>query len=364
MEHLCGTRLPPDYKNKRALQSSIVDPEEYLYIPVKYIVIYNNEEQNVSLTRIEAQNKVINEDFNKSNADINRVPSAGHYNFASVIGDGKIRFVLEGEVVRLSTSKTFFDGLEEAEDFVQSHNGVFKEGCLNVYICALRSGLLGQAGLFSNSAVINYKTVGSPSQLGDPLLVDYNMGRTLSHEIGHVFGLPHTFSGTCDESNDEFPDIPAQLYPNFDATLVKDSQGTYDGTLDNHFRDCNGSSYNVPGRPGPYSCSNDCNLNYEMFFNFMDYGNDKNAICFSQSQIHEMRKYLLGTNNITLKEGSQQPDEIVGENVPEVESIGTLSDDATKENKSLSTGGAVGLTFGIIILLVIIFLIIFYAMKS
>ena len=96
---------------------------------------------------------------------------------------------------------------------------------LNVYTCSPGHDLLGWSYFpfsfpednFMHGVVIHYGSLpGGP-------IVPYNLGRTLTHEVGHYLGLLHTFQGGCSEPGDYVADTPAEATPNY---LCPDSRNT------------------------------------------------------------------------------------------------------------------------------------------
>jgi hypothetical protein len=225
--------------DKQNLQNARTEDKTYT-IPVLFHIIQtnnpNDDVNKITSTRIKEQVRVINEDFNRLNADAIRTPEM----FKNIAGKIAINFVLakidsnnvvlkeEGIVRHTKFGKIEWQLADfETEVKPQTIRNPYKY--LNIWVVnELKDSsdrLLGYAQFpdFSGLQGISQengtnKTDGvivvarTLSSLGNsqPIFYRYGLGRTLTHEIGHFLGILHTFSdvrGLC-EDNDFCNDTP------------------------------------------------------------------------------------------------------------------------------------------------------------
>lgn len=173
-------------KNLTAIQSEYW-PEAVYQVQVWWHVITDGSGTgNISQAVIEEQMKVLNEDYRASPGTM----GANGY-------DTKIEFTLAG-ITRTSNTSWFNDSDEYGYKSSLQRD---PSNYLNIYTNTA-SGYLGYSYLpqdvFAGSGnewrdgiVLNYMYVGGRNNGAG----SYDQGRTLVHEMGHYFGLLHTFEG-------------------------------------------------------------------------------------------------------------------------------------------------------------------------
>ena len=237
-------------------------------LPVVYHIITDGTgSENLSAATIQAQNDQLNLDFGNS--------SGSPY---SVAADTEVEFCLATE--NESGSTLFEPGINRVTDFGDGpfsrpdfENNIKPQTqwdptrYFNVWVGDLGDSLLGYAQFPSNSGlqglntnggdantdgvVVLYSSVGSvanPSS-GGP----YNLGRTLTHEVGHWLGLRHIWGDSSACTNDDFC---------ADTPNATNSNG---------------------GCPTVDSCPSD-GLGADMVENYMDYSNDACLNTFTADQ--------------------------------------------------------------------------------
>ncbi|WP_185816783.1 GEVED domain-containing protein [Hymenobacter metallilatus] len=232
-------------------------------IPVVVHVLYNTAAQNVSDAQIQSQIDVLNEDFNKQNADYTKTPSA----FAGLVANVGVQFVLAKQtptgaattgIERKSTTRTSW-GTDDAMKKVSTGglDAWNSAKYLNLWVCNLSGGVLGYAQFPGGAAATDGVVIlSSGFGRGGSAAAPFNLGRTATHEVGHWLNLRHIW-GDASCGNDLVSDTPTQ-------------------------QTSNGGCPSFP----KVTCSN--GPNGDMFMNYMDYTDDACMYMFSNGQSARM----------------------------------------------------------------------------
>ena len=195
--------------------------KEILNIPVVFHIIHRGESlgtgTNLPDDKIREQLQILNEDFRKLNDDQILTP----LEFLDVAADTEINFVLAKQdheglpslgITRQQGTQNTYNRSEE--EILYAENYWPAENYLNIYIADLEDYLGWATFPFSNlegnieinndrlldGVAIDYKWLGINQNTGS-----FNSyGRTLTHEIGHYFGLRHLWGSQQNCSSDDY----------------------------------------------------------------------------------------------------------------------------------------------------------------
>ncbi|MDQ3277131.1 MAG: zinc metalloprotease [Bacteroidota bacterium] len=218
-------------------------------IPVVVNVLYNTAAENISDAQIQSQIDVLNEDFNRTNADAANTPSMFQSQAASI----GIKFTLNA-IVRKSTTTTSWTNNNAMKS--TKTGGIAPTNpttMLNIWVCNLGGGMLGYAQYPGGSSttdgvVILYSAFGRTGTL----MSRYNKGRTATHEVGHWMNLRHIW-GDAACGDDLVADTPQQ----------------------------DGASAGMPAFPSYSTCAGNP---AEMTMDYMDYTDDAGLNMFTVGQ--------------------------------------------------------------------------------
>lgn len=262
-------------------------------------VVYSAPEINLPDSVIYNQMDILNDDYNRQNADTVNLRSI----FQPIAGNPHIHFNLVG-IVRVPTTATFglsFAGMpDEVKQTAEGGSDAWDtEHFLNIWVCKLENtfgALFGYAyppaGLSNwpansnapspelDGVVLDYRTLGNnnpnpypnPQGGGNFDLV----GRTAVHEVGHYLGLRHIwgdgggfFGGESCGADDGMTDTPNQGY-----------QSDFDCNTSN-----NTCIDSVGGQPDPNDMP-------DLIENHMDYSSETCKNMFTLEQSMHMRGVL------------------------------------------------------------------------
>ncbi len=246
-----------------------VSTRAILTIPVVVHIVWKEVSENVPEEQIQAQLDIINRDFRAKNLEINAIPAV----FKTAVADVEIEFCLakrtpNGQVTSgITRTRTNVNNV--GVHFTQPQG--LRTICysdlggqdawdtrqyLNIWVGSMGFGILGQADFPGIAEAAEDGIRIDPSAFGTSNATPpYNLGRTLTHEIGHYFNLSHPWGNKDDnlncENDDGVSDTPRQ------STTFRNQCPTHPQLF------CGTAS---------------------MFMNFMNYTNDACLAMFTQGQ--------------------------------------------------------------------------------
>lgn len=260
-KRMCGTYTPSFYEAQQMEEKFRFDYEiartmnrtakwavnRPITVPVRFNVIYKTvagkKVGNVPKSQLTRQVKVLNDSFK---------------------GSG-IEFKLAG--IKRVSNKTWFDGCMDNNSLESQYKkklSVDPKNNLNIYVCDSQAGILGYAYFPSSFAEDNYRhgvVMKYDTLPGNESAHPYGAGKTAVHEVGHYFGLYHTFAnGSCSGNGDFVSDTPFEKRPAYGCPVASDSCGTKIGK--------------------------------DPVLNYMDYSDDDCMNMFSNGQINRMQKQI------------------------------------------------------------------------
>ena len=189
----------------RALFGS-AKPSGTIDIPVAFHVIYsdsrkNGREGDVDASQITAQIDVLNAAFR---------------------GAGYSFYLAQLNYVQRNN---WFRACYGAERPMKRALTVDTANTLNIYTCKPSGNILGFAYLPWSYPEDHYLhgVVALYSSLPDGSAAPYNLGDTITHEVGHYLGLYHTFQGGCQEPGDYAADTAAEATPAYGCPTGRDT---------------------------------------------------------------------------------------------------------------------------------------------
>ncbi len=221
------------------------------------------------------QLEALNLDYTAQNTDVSQVPAV----WQSLTGNPEVQFCLaartpDGDptngIIRTVSNRSFpIDGSARQVKYAATGGAAAWDAdrYLNIWVCELDENYLGVATfpqLFvpeEQGVVVHYRAFGRMGSARAP----FNLGRTLTHEIGHFFSLYHiwgsTDNNTCSD-DDNVADTPPQYIQTYDCPA-----GVLTDVCTN----------TAPGI---------------MYMNYMDYVNDACMHFFTSGQTDRMRTSL------------------------------------------------------------------------
>ena len=297
---ICGCK-DDNMQNKRLLlkkfkESRVTDDGKTIYVGVVFHICYQNYVKADVELDVKYSIDLLNKDFNKQCSNFNN--GAGKYvdltlkktydDYVALADTCNIEFyTVDIKYVSLgaqssSNISVLDNNIKKASPVIESNK------YLNLWIADLSGGLLGYAQFpwehlpNTDGIVIAKATFGRK-----PSYAEFALNKTMTHEIGHWFGLYHTFQETFayDGGIIDYQDgTTAEEIQEVKGDCVADTPPQSEPTY--------GNPLSTP-TTWPSSKPIDETKTYRhMFMNFMDYSDDDALFMFTQDQKIKLRQMI------------------------------------------------------------------------
>lgn len=217
-------------ENKEVQKAWNLKSDTVITIPVVFHIIWKFPHQNLKDEQIYSQLEVLNEDYRRLNNNLNRVRAQ------FTAADVKIEFCL----AKTDPNGNYTHGITRTQTNLEEigvNNTYYtiqpiwdRDEYLNIWVGDFGNDIAGQAfppGSPSDrdGVMIDYTNFGR----GGNTIAPYDLGRTLTHEIGHWFGLFHPWGVNASCANDDLvADTPNQSGIYFGCPISRTSCGSED----------------------------------------------------------------------------------------------------------------------------------------
>ncbi len=280
----------------RSLQEArVVDAGQKMVVPIHFHICYPNpnlaQVQADVVWTLEMMNRDFNGNATNKNANDNSALAqrnlATYTNYKSRMGSMNIQFTL-ASIVYVSRPVQTTSNLSILDANIKSYSpAITPESCLNVWVADVTSGLLGYAQFpwqFNEVTKKNDGVLVVKEAFGQSAAYpNFRLNKTVTHEVGHWFGLYHTFQNTLVYQGGNIDYLPGNNEGELKGDCVVDTPPQAVPTYGNPFL----------SSVWPSSKSVDETENAPaMIMNFMDYVDDDAMFIFTAQQVDKMRQMV------------------------------------------------------------------------
>lgn len=190
-------------------------------IPVVVHIIHDSGSENISQAQIESQIQILNEDYGKitgTNGDGNGVDTKVQFCLAKIDHNGNCTNGIVRIKSLLTNHQTYQRALLKELSFWDN------DRYLNIYIVKSINGNVGGYSSFPGGPAEEDGVVVRHNLFGNIGTASSSLGRTTTHELGHWFGLYHTFNNGCGTDTcldgDYVCDTPPQELPSYNCNTL------------------------------------------------------------------------------------------------------------------------------------------------